>query len=153
MFQAGNERWFLHIGQRAFYARCPWFSVDIGSGHPPLWKPRACAACGREHGDGFPDPCIGFLESVRGSCCGHGDRARSYIGFDSGLTIRGFWIDEESRQATEEYQQRMLEATPEHIPVTIQVSPLVDVESLTDEDLVAMGKFVFEAAGFYDEAA
>jgi hypothetical protein len=51
----------------------------------------ACPACRRVYEPGVePDPCLGQLPGVRGACCGHGDPAGAYIGFESGTVIRGF---------------------------------------------------------------
>ena len=49
-----------------------------------------CVIC---RGVNAHDDCLGTLPGVKFACCGHGDREFSYIVFENGVTIRGFYVD------------------------------------------------------------
>ncbi|AUN96444.1 hypothetical protein C0099_11205 [Pseudazoarcus pumilus] len=55
---------------------------------------RPCIVCGSEKwsGDGDVDECLGLLPGVTNACCGHGDRDTSYVVFESGVVLRGFFV-------------------------------------------------------------
>lgn len=40
------------------------------------------------------DICLGKLPGVKHACCGHGNRELSYIMFNNGIIIRGFYVDQ-----------------------------------------------------------
>ena len=51
---------------------------------------RSCKHCGKTCK--VLDDCLGKLPGVKNACCGHGDREQSYIQFENGTIIRGFYI-------------------------------------------------------------
>lgn len=51
---------------------------------------RRCGRCGATVGPDRPDACLGTLPGVIEACCGHGNRRKSYVKFESGLVLRGF---------------------------------------------------------------
>lgn len=51
-----------------------------------------CRACGQQYEPGEePDPCLGLLPGVFEACCGHGKRHKSYVYFENGMLVRGFF--------------------------------------------------------------
>lgn len=55
---------------------------------------RKCGCCGEDNREDKCDPCLGKLPGVMNACCGHGDKANSYIQFDNGVIVRGFVVDD-----------------------------------------------------------
>jgi hypothetical protein len=58
---------------------------------------RPCAKCGQLFDGsniGKPDPCLGNLPGVDNACCGHGVREQAYIRFLSGVTVKGFTVED-----------------------------------------------------------
>ena len=64
-----------------------WYFEDTGK---DVSYEVTCKKCNLPCDIDGPDPCLGLLPGVEFACCGHGNRANSYIKFDNGLIIRGF---------------------------------------------------------------
>jgi hypothetical protein len=73
------------LGEEGF-VRFSWASV------------RRCNVCGADAAADRPDACFGMLPGVVEACCGHGDKRKAYIHFDSGLIIRGFTLQHRSNK-------------------------------------------------------
>ena len=59
------------------------FSDDNGnamySDGTPFCDTRPCTACGIAVAPDDPDPCLGWLDGVESSCCGHGIPGEEYV--------------------------------------------------------------------------
>ena len=53
---------------------------------------RPCKHCGKAGKDGL-DACLReMLPGVASACCGHGDRAKSFVRFENGTHLSGFTV-------------------------------------------------------------
>jgi hypothetical protein len=83
-----------------------------------------------------------------GACCGHGDPERAFIGWKNGLTIRGFWIDEESREKNIENIEWERLQWAEYVVIIIPMvrETLHDDANFDDEALRSLGQMCVEVA-------
>ena len=84
----GNSRW---RGWQICYDEHEelWYYEDTGQAVKDNPQ-RTCGFCQMEQTNDH-DPCIANLPGVQNACCGHGDRESSYIQFEDGRIVRGFW--------------------------------------------------------------
>ncbi len=65
--------------------------LTVGSARP-------CGLCDRQRTADGHDGCIGTMSGVENACCGHGETADAYIGYDGGPRISGEQAIVASRQ-------------------------------------------------------
>lgn len=67
-----------------------WVYSD--NGEPTVGNRRPCGHCKKPDRKDGHDACLGHLPGVMNACCGHGTDG-SYIQFNNGSTVRGFYVD------------------------------------------------------------
>lgn len=127
-YHSFGDHWGWYIGFSRYGLRISTPFLDLSLNRRSRWYgEKECLVCGKGHSGAHPDPCLGELKGVTGACCGHGDRAHAYIGFENGTTIREFLVstpfeveldltDYISDEDPEELRSRVVDVTfPVHI--------------------------------------
>jgi len=139
--------WLLSFSRHGFHISTPIFSLKLER-RTKWYGEKACITCGEGHSGAHPDPCLGELPGVQGACCGHGDRADAYIGWENGCTIREFLVDDGS------WKLDMEDWVPEDADLTggyecvingIHMSIDPDYQE-TAEDCEGLGRMLYEIA-------
>lgn len=83
-----------------------------------------------------------------GSCCGHGDRTDAYIGWENGLTIRGFLVDDGRWLEGFDMEDWVPEEADYSDPVVVNgVTVFADAE-MDEEAFRSLGEMVWEVARY-----